>query len=183
MALPEIMIGAPLTAGGAFAVAPVGTALPTDATSDLNPAFKTLGLIGEDGFTLTQNRSTNDIKVWGGATKRRLTNEFSETVGATFMESAAAETLKAIFGEDNVQVAGKKISIAHTSDGSAEQSYVITMKDGDARRRLVIPRGQLFLTSQIQYVHSDAIKYDVEITCYEDEDGRTSLEYVDDTAA
>lgn len=150
MALPEIMIGAPITAGGAFAAAPVGTALPTDATTELSDEFVTRGLIGEDGFSLGSNRNTTDVKVWGGATKRRLTTEFSEVVSVTFMESADANTLKAVFGESNVTVDGGKIAIAHNANGATEQVWAITMKDGDARRRLVIPRGQLFLTGEVQ---------------------------------
>lgn len=183
MALPEVMVGAPITAGGGFASGPVGTALPTDAVATLNDALKTRGLIGEEGFTLTPNRTTADIKAWGGSTRRRLTNEFSETVAVKLIESASAETLKAVFGEENVTDTDGKIAIVHTKEGAAEQSWVITMRDGTARRRVVIPRGQLFLTSSVQYVHTDAIAYDVEIICYEDDDGNTALEYIDDVTA
>lgn len=182
MALPEIMIGAPVTAAGAFAAGPVGTALPTDATMELDAGFVERGLIGEEGFSLAPNRSTQDIKVWGGSTRRRLTTEFSEVVSVTFMESADAEVLKAVFGENNVSVEGGKIAIAHNAEGAAEMAWTITMKDGDARRRLAIPRGQVFLTGDIQYVHTDAIKYSVEIACYEDEEGQSSYEYIDDDA-
>lgn len=183
MAFPEVMIGAPITAGGAFASAPAGTRLPTDAKTPLAKEFTTRGLISEDGFTLTVDRSTEDLKVWGGETKRRLTTEYTETVTVTFMESANADTLKAIFGDENVQSAGGTVSVHHTAAAAPERVWAITMKDGTALRRLVIPRGQLFLTSDVQYVHTDAIKYEVEITCYADDEGKSIYEYLEEDAA
>ena len=37
--------------GGAVNRAPLGSVLPTDATSDLDVAFKSLGYISDDGLT------------------------------------------------------------------------------------------------------------------------------------
>ena len=42
----------PKTSGAVY-VAPIGTALPTDATSSLAEAYKGLGYISEDGFTIS----------------------------------------------------------------------------------------------------------------------------------
>lgn len=47
---------------GYLFVAPNGTALPTDATTDLPEAYKNLGYIDEDGVTETVDTSSEDIK-------------------------------------------------------------------------------------------------------------------------
>lgn len=184
MALPQVMIGAPVSAAGAFAAAPVGSTLPVDATSELDKAFKTRGLIGEDGFKIAQDRSTTDIKAWGGSTVRTLTNEFAETITVTFLESANAEVLKAVFGEENVTVGTKgEISVAHSAQGSGLMVWAATMRDGTARRRIVAPKAELFLNGEISYVHSDAIKYEVNIKCYPDDKDKTIYEYLSEAAA
>ena len=53
--------------GGAVFVAPLKTALPEDAKSELDAAFKNLGYISEDGIKNENTATTEDIKAWGGA--------------------------------------------------------------------------------------------------------------------
>jgi len=48
--------------GGAIYSAPLGTALPTDATTELNTAFKALGYISEDGLVNENTASTENLK-------------------------------------------------------------------------------------------------------------------------
>ena len=52
--------------GGYIFSAPVGTALPTDIKTALDPAFKCLGFISEDGYVETVDEDSDDIPDMNG---------------------------------------------------------------------------------------------------------------------
>lgn len=177
------MIGAPINATGGVAAGPVGTVLPTDATADLDDALIRLGLVGEDGVTITRDRSTEDKRAWGGNIARTVQSEFSETAALTFLESDKAEVLKEVYGADNVTATGGKIAIKHNELTLEQRVFVFEMKDGNKRRRIVLPNAQITATDDVQYVHSELISYAVTITAYPDEAGNVAYEYIDAPAA
>ena len=178
MALPKPMVGVPLTATGGVAAGPTDSTLPTDATTSLPAGITALGLVGDEGVSLTRERSTDDIRAWGGQIARTVQTEFSETATLQFLESDKAEVLKEVYGEDNVTVTGGNIAIKHNEQTLPSRVFVFDMKDGDKRRRLVLPNAQITATEDITYVHSDIIRYGVTITAYPDEDGNCAYEYI-----
>ena len=178
MALPRPMVGVPLTATGGVAAGPIDSTLPTDATTTLPAGVTPLGLVGDEGVSLTRERSTDDIRAWGGQIVRTVQTEFSETATLQFLESDKAEVLKEVYGEDNVTVTGGNIAITHNEQTLPSRVFVFDMKDGDKRRRLVLPNAQITGTEDITYVHSDIIRYGVTITAYPDEDGNCAYEYI-----
>lgn len=52
--------------GGYIFSAPDGTALPTDIKTPLDPAFKCLGFISEDGYVETVDEDSDDIPDMNG---------------------------------------------------------------------------------------------------------------------
>ena len=172
------MVGAPVSATGAIAKAPIGSVVPTDATTEIDASFEVLGLVGEDGVTMSTERSRDDKRAWGGQIVRTVQSAHGVTLTFTLLESSKAEVLKALFGDDNVTATAGKIAVSHNEQIPSKGVFAITMKDGDKRRRLVLPNAQITATEDITLVHSDIIRYGVTITAYPDEDGNCAYEYI-----
>lgn len=174
-----VLVGAPITATGGLLFGGLDVALPTDAATPVDPAFVKGGYIGEDGVTRTTDASDDKIKAWGGDTVKIVRTEHSITYTFAFLESANADVLKLIHGEDNVTIAGGKISVRHTSRMPARKAYVLDMKDSDTSLREVIPDGQITTSGDVVFVHADVIRYEVSVECFPDENGVKAISYID----
>ena len=87
--------------GGAVYRAPVGTTLPTDATTALNEAFVGLGYISEDGLTNANSPDGDKIKAWGGDTVYTYQKEKDDTFQFKLLEALNPDVLKTVYGDDN----------------------------------------------------------------------------------
>ena len=164
--IDAIQTGAPVTATGGVLYADTSETLPTDATTDPGEGFTKGGFIGEDGVTRATDASDEKIRAWGGDTVKVVRSEHSITYSLEFLESANADVLKLIHGEDNVTVEGNSVTIKHTAKMPPRQAFVLDMLDGGTRIREVIPEGQLTTSGEVQFVHSDVIRYAVEIEAF-----------------
>jgi len=186
-----ILVGAPLTATGGVLFADVDATLPTDAVAAVDAAFVAGGYVGEDGVTRTVDASDEKIRAWGGDTVKVVRTEHSITYTFTFLESANADVLKLIHGEDNVVVvpavpgtSSGTVTVKHTSKMPPRKAFVLDMVDGNALMREVIPDGQLTSSGDVVFVHSDVIRYSVTIEAFPTVQGGTpgvkAISYMDD---
>lgn len=177
----NVAVGRPnLEVSGGILVAPTGSARPEDAESTLDPAYVPLGYVGEDGVTETSERSTEVIRAWGGARVRTVQTEYGCSISLTLIESRRAETLRTVFGEDNVVVAGGVITVKRNEKVLPHRQWVIDMKDGENARRLDIGYGQITEVGDVTYVDGEAISYEVTISCDPDDNGDSLIEYLTD---
>lgn len=174
-----ILSGAPVTATGGVLFGDTTVAAPTDATASLDQAWVKGGYIGEDGVTRTTDASDEKIKAWGGDTVKIVRTEHSITYAFQFMESANADVLKLIHGEENVTVTAGKVAVKHTAKMPDRQSYVLDMADADTRLREYIADGQLATSGDVTFVHSDVIRYEVTIEAFPDADGVKAVSFID----
>lgn len=167
--------------GGAVYRAPLGTALPTSASAELNEAFVSLGYISEDGLTNENSIETEEVKAWGGDTVLNPQTGKTDTFGATFIEALNVEVLKMVYGDENVSgTLATGIIVRANSKEAGGSCYVVDqiMREG-ALKRIVIANGKLSDLGEISYNDSDAVGYAVTLTALPGfSDGDTHKEYI-----
>ena len=163
--------------GGEFYRAPLGSTLPTDAIADLDAAFVGLGFTGEDGFVVSQNRSTEDKRAYGGDVVYSLQTEYGVSIQVTVYESQNAEVLRTVFGDDNVTVAGGNTTVRYNKKRLPRSVFVTDHVTDQGLLRQVIPVGQVTEVGDITLVHTDILMYQLTITAYPDANGDYMLEY------
>lgn len=166
--------------GGAVYSAPAGTALPTDATTALAAAYKSLGYISEDGLTNENSPESENIKAWGGDTVLTVQTGKEDSFGYTLIEVLNIDVLKEIYGAANVSgTLATGISIAANSTELEEHVIVIDMilKNG-CLKRIVIPKAKVSEVGEITYADGDAVGYETTIMALPDDSGNTHYEYI-----
>lgn len=175
----NVVAGKPLATGGVWS-GPLGTPLPVNESAALNGGLGSLGYVGEDGLTETQDRSTDKVRAWGGDTVKVLQTDFSLTYSFTLIESVKDSVLAEVHGTDNVTSLAGKHAVKITSDQLPHRSYVFEVRDGDARIRIVVPDGQITEVGEISYSDGDVIGYPVTVEAFRDASlGANAVKYID----
>ena len=187
----DVRVGAPdqLTTG-AIKHAPLGTTLPsldsvTPSAVTLDNAFTGNEFISESGLKLSPSMSTKNIKDWSGQTVRKVLESFDGTLSWT-MISTNADALGVAFGAGHVT--SKAATASHGAQAMVElgahlpeaQSWVLLMKDGNARIVVLVPNGQVTKVDDVTFSATSEIGWGVELSCYPDEDGECIYILTDD---
>lgn len=170
---------------GAVAVAPEGTAMPTDARSALASAWDDGGYVSEDGLSVTITRTTTPIKDWSKQNIRNLLTDFGGAIAVSFLQ-VDEFAAKRMFGEDNVTVtaatrdAGEIIKIGIGAELPPIEAWCFSMKDGDARIRVCVPRGQMTDVNQIDFKPDAGHVIGGTLAAYDDGTGKSVYFIYDD---
>lgn len=170
---------------GAVAVAPEGTAMPADARTALTSAWDDSGYVSEDGLSVTITRSTTPIRDWSKAAVRNLLTDFGGAIAVSFLQ-VDEFAAKRMFGEDNVTVTAattttsEVIKISIGAELPPIEAWCFSMKDGDARIRVLVPRGQMTDVNQIDFKPDAGNVIGGTLTAYDDGTGNSVYFIYDD---
>lgn len=174
----NVSVGKPVATGAVW-LAPIGTALPTTASEQLNSAFESVGYVSEDGVTNEVETDKEEIKAWGGDIVATPQTSYSEKFTLTLIETRAT-TLKVVYGDANVEVDSKgTIKVKHNSTEKTPIVMVIEVLLSDNRiKRIVVPNCKLSEIGEIAYKDDEAIGYECTFQALPDSDNNTSYEYI-----
>ena len=167
--------------GGAISIAPAGTTLPEDATTDLGAAFTQLGYITDDGLVNGSDISSDTVKAWGGDEVLTTYQGREDTFKYTLLEALNVNVMKQVYGPDNVSGdLATGITIAVKSNIELPEQVIVAdmiLKD-QTLKRIVIPCGRVSAVGDITYSDSDAVGYETTVRCVPDDEGNTHYEYI-----
>lgn len=174
----QVTAGKPKVGGHVFR-APLGTTLPTDASTALGDAFKDMGYISSDGVKNNNTPNSETINAWGGTPVLNIQSSREDTYQMKFISALNLEVQKMVYGDDNVS---GTLSTGVTVNANAKELddyvYVIEMiAKGNVLHRVVIPSAHPTSVAEITYVDNDAVGYDVTLSCAADDSGNTHYEY------
>ena len=167
-------------------VAPLGTAVPTDATTGLDEAFVGLGYLSEDGLTEPASfEPGDDIVAAGGDTVAQADPTFSKTWTGTCIEALNEDLLKVAYGSANVEVKQATADAAGTitvkeQAGDIEHHVIVIdeMLKGGRKRRNVMADATFLITGDISHVHTALVNFEFTITAYPTANQPAQTQYI-----
>lgn len=128
--------------GGYFFIAPVGTELPSDYSTPLPAAYKCLGFISSDGYEESVDEDSDELTDINGDVMDETTSKRVESAAVTLAE-IKAQTLAAMYGDDNVSDKDGMITVRHNGNSHPTFVYALELLLKDNRKwRKVVPLGK-----------------------------------------
>lgn len=175
----NVTTGKPKVSGGIYR-APLGTALPPDATTALAGTYVSLGYIATGGVTHSFEVDSGEYRAWGGDLVLAYQNSKTHRFAFGMIEVLNPTTYETIHGTGNVS-GTLATGISVTADGKDMTEYVyvieLAMRDG-AMARIIIPDGKITEIGDIVYQDSDAVNFPVTVTAQADNSGNIYYEYI-----
>ena len=170
-------------ASGGVRYAPLGTTLPTDATTALPAAFVTLGRVKDDGIKRTEDRAQSKVYDWGGNTIAILQTQFGITIMFDLLQVMNEDVQKAAHGVDNVTstagtpTVGKLVSAKINPKLLDTGVWVFDSYYQKMSGRLVLPYARPTKVDGPTWTHKEVASYKLTLETLPDNDDNHAYEY------
>lgn len=168
-------------AGGYMFVAPAGTTIPTDNTTELDTKFVNMGYLGEDGISFSDSSSNDKFVDMNGDTIGTTAGEVEKSFTVKFNE-VKKDSWAVIYGKENVTDSQGVLKVV--DNGPTEEEHVavfeLLLKNGRKWRRIV-PRMKLGETGDWSVVYSELVAREATFTALKDGANGYYVDYIDST--
>ncbi len=181
----ELVAASPRVAGS-IQRAPVGTPLPTDATSAVNAAFVDLGYASDDGVDFAEERSVTDVYAWGGDEVANLQEKYGRTVKFKLLQFLNSDVLEAAYKQANVTTtpadsdSGTKNAVLLNAKILDTGAWIIDGYYQTADVRWVFPIGRIVTIGDIKMTNKALSMFDIAVKVFPDHDKNHGYLYTDD---
>jgi hypothetical protein len=171
------------TDGGVYVPNAGVTALaPTSALAALDPAFKAVGAISEDGVTESSSQDRTDVFIWQGAQLvRRIPGQFTKTWTVAVVEVNAV-TVAAHFPGSTITQTAEGLTIAEKPPATDIRQWVIEGVDGAVKERIYIPKGEITERGDVVWSSGSVTVREWTLSGYTDESGVVAYRFIRDAA-
>ena len=161
-------------------LAPAGTdltALRTAPFGDLATEFVSPGYCTQDGFSISQDLSKEEIYSYGVQTPTRVLKTQMKTTGSITLQETNSVSLAVYNGlpltGEGALVVGQDGTVTVEVGKIRSQRYaaVIDARDGATRTRLIMPDVEIFPAGDLQLSMGAILERALEITAYPDSNG------------
>lgn len=162
--------------GGYLYRAPIGTTLPTDATTALGSSFVFVSVISRDGVTTAHESEVIEENDW--ADKPIFTETTNERVRKTMtLLSNTMEAAKCKYGDTAVTGTASAFSVKHGLNAPREEYVYVweTLINKKTKKRSVMPRGKVTANDNVQEQPGSVLGAPITITGLYDDTADCSL--------
>lgn len=149
---------------GTVYVAPKGTTLPTDVTTALNAAFKSVGFISEDALTESLSITMERLKAWQRPVGiRTLTTEVEWTFQFGMLETSPLVLDLYYGGAETTVASGVATTDILAWPTSTQRAMVVEIVDGDVITRYAIPVVEIGEREEVNHSNTEGTIWGVTV--------------------
>lgn len=162
--------------------APLGSTVPTDTTSPLDPAWLDVGLLSEDGMTESRSDATDDKYAHGGILIRTTRSKHKRTMKVIMLEDNPVVFSLVNPGSTKATASGITTRTVKVPNRNPV-AFLIDLVDGNVTTRRIIPRGEILDVADVKISDSEMTMHEVTINIYPDSGGVLYVDVTDDPQA